>query len=604
MRVDSRKVRECLAKVLASSSFAGAARMQQFLRFVVEETLEGRAGEIKETVVAMRVFGRRGDFDSRSDSVVRVQATNLRKRLREYYQVEGVGDGVVIELPPGSYAPVFRSVTGARALDARRKKRKWLLPAIGLAIAAALALWTYGWLERNSSTPVAVLPFASHDAGPESDYLAEGVAEDLMTALARWPDLRVVARDSAFQFRGKNLGAREIGRELGARVLVEGSIRGTRDRLTVTAQLVDSGSGFALWSERWEGPADEVALFEERIAVGVRQALGKTPGGREAGAAAAPIRPPLPAAQEAYWRGRILLSKPIDAQAGSIPLLEQAVAADPQYAPAHAALATAYTMALYHGSISPRDEPLKKARREGARAIELDPASSEAYASLAMIAFAFDHDWAAAERGFEKALELNPSDARGHLQYSMGLTTRGRFREAIAHAERTRVLDPLSFAATNYLAIALYCGGRYGESVTAARQALAADPGYSIAHVAIGRGLAMEGSFPQALAEFDLATQKYGRQPWILGRMGYTMARAGRTAQARAIIEELGGIEGLGVHSAFVYAGLGDRQRSLDALELAFRQGSVDLDFMAVDPMLAGLRAEPRFLALKRRMGL
>jgi hypothetical protein len=122
--------------------------------------------------------------------------------------------------------------------------------------------------------------------------------------------------------------------------------------------------------------------------------------------------------------------------------------------------------------------------------------------------------------------------------------------------------------------------------------------------VAIGRGLAMEGSFPQALAEFDLATQKYGRQPWILGRMGYTMARAGRTAQARAIIEELGGIEGLGVHSAFVYAGLGDRQRSLDALELAFRQGSVDLDFMAVDPMLAGLRAEPRFLALKRRMGL
>jgi tetratricopeptide (TPR) repeat protein len=221
-----------------------------------------------------------------------------------------------------------------------------------------------------------------------------------------------------------------------------------------------------------------------------------------------------------------------------------------------------------------------------------------------MIAFAFDHDWAAAERGFEKALELNPSDARGHLQYSMGLVTRGRFREAIAHVERARLLDPLSFAATNYLAIALYCGGRYRESVAAARQALAADPGFNSAHVAIGRGLAVEGSLPQALAEFDLAIAKYGRQPWILGRMGYALGRAGRTTEALAVVSEIAASGGPPVQSAFVYAGLGDRQRALDALDAAFQQGNIDLNFMAVEPMLASLRAEPRFLALKRRMGL
>lgn len=597
------EVRECLAKVLASPSFAGAVRLQQFLRFAVEETLEGRAGEIKETVVAMRVFGRRGDFDSRSDSVVRVQATYLRKRLREYYQAEGASDGVVIELPPGTYAPVFRPATAQPAVAVEPKKRKWLLPVAGLAIlAGALGLSTYGWLERHSPTSIAVLPFAFHDAAAGDDYLAEGLADDLMTALERWPDLRVVARDSAFQFRGKSVGAQAIGRELGARLLVEGSIRGTRDHLTITAQLVNSASGFALWSERWEGPTDEVPLFEERIAAAVRQTLGRTPGKREA--AAAPIRPPLPAAQEAYWRGRILLSRPVEMQAASIPFLEQAVAADPQYAPAHAALATAYTMGLYHGFLYPHEEPLKKARREGARAIELDPASSEAYASLAMIAFALDHDWPAAERGFEKALELNPSDARGHMQYSMGLTTRGRFREAIVHIDRARALDPLSFVATNYLAIALYCAGRYGESVAAARHALAADPTYSAALVAMGRGLAMQGDYPQALAEFDRAIAKYGRRPWILGRMGYTLARVGRTAEARGIVEELDAMKYDGIHAAFLYAGLGDRRRALDELEIAFRQGNVDLDFMAVEPMLASLRAEPRFLALKRRMGL
>ena len=281
-----------------------------------------------------------------------------------------------------------------------------------------------------------------------------------------------------------------------------------------------------------------------------------------------------------------------------------AVQADPQYAPAHAALATAYVMALYHGTVYPRDEPLRKARREAARALALDPASAEAYASLAMLSFAFDHDWISAQRGFEKALELNPSDARAHLQYAMGLVTRGRFSQAVAHVNQARVLDPLSFAATNYLAIALYCAGHYDESIAAARQTLTADPGFASAHVAIGRGMAVKGDFPRAAAEFAMAMQKYGREPWILGRMGYALARAGHTAQALGIVKEIDRLEGPAVQIAFVYAGLGDHQRSLDALDRAFQQGNVDLDFMAVEPMLAGLRAEPRFLTLKSRMGL
>jgi serine/threonine-protein kinase len=602
--VDSREVREHLEKVLASSSFGGAPRVQQFLRFVVEETLEGRVGDLKESVVAVSVFGRRSDFDSHSDSVVRVQASHLRKRLREYYLTEGVQDGIVIELPSGAYVPAFRPAAGLPAAVARRRTPKWLLPAAGLLViaAAAFALWTSRWLVRNSPTSIAVLPFASLDAAPESEYLGEGIAEDLMTALARSQDLRVVARTSAFQFRDKNVNAASVGRDLGASVLLEGSLRGDPDHLKIAAQLVNASSGFDLWSESWEGPAGDAPLFEERIVRAVRQVLGK--GGDRAQADAAPaIRPPLPGAQEAYWRGRYLLSKGHESRAGSIRFLEEAARADPQYAPAWAGLATAYATMAFHmeGDI---DELLAKARSAGGRALQIDPDSVEALGSLAVLSYAFDRDWAGAERGFERALELNPSYARGHLQYAMGLISRARFDAAIAHIRAARVLDPLSFAIGNDLALALECAGRYDESIASSRQTLRSDPTFAYAHVPLGDALAMKGDFAAAIAEFDRATQKLGRGAWILGEMGYTLARAGKKAEAENIAREIESDDGPGVQLAHVYAALGDKARALDALDRAYAQRIVDLNFMAVDPMLATLRTEPRFLALKARLGL
>ncbi|MGO9097399.1 MAG: tetratricopeptide repeat protein [Bryobacteraceae bacterium] len=579
--------------------------MQQFLRFVVEETLEGRVGEIKESVVAIHVFGRSSDFDSHSDSVVRVQATHLRKRLREYYRVEGQHDGLVIELPPGAYVPVFRPATVPAGAVAGRPRRRWPLPVVAAlaVLAAAVGLWTSGWLTRDSPTSIAVLPFATLDAGPQDDYLSEGIAEDLMTALARSPDLRVVARSSAFQFRQKNVNARSVGRDLGASVLVEGSIRGNRDHLKVSAQLVNASSGFDLWSESWEGPASDAPLFEEQIVRGVHQALGKWRGKREPTALATAIRPPLPSAQEAYWRGRYLLSKGYEARAASIRFLEQAARADPQYAPAYAGLATAYSTMAFHleGDI---DELLAKARSAGGRALQLDPASAESLASLAVLRYAFDHDWASAERDFERALELNPSYARGHLQYAMGLVSRAKFDAAVAHFRAARVLDPLSYAIGNDLAVALECAGRYDESIASARQTLRSDPKYVYAHIPLGIDLAVQGNSTAAIAEFEPAIQALGRSAWILGPLGYALARAGRKADAANIAREIESADGPGVQLAHVYAGLGDKPRALDALERAYAQRIVDLNFMAVDPLLASLRAEPRFLALKRRMGL
>jgi len=600
MRVDSRKVREHLDKVLASSSFAGAPRMQQFLRFVVEETLEGRAAEIKESVVAVQVFGRRSDFDSHSDSVVRVHATHLRQRLQQYYQTEGPRDAMVIDLPPGAYVPTFRPVNGFNGAAAGERRRTWLLPAAALALlAAAIALGTFDWLARNAPTSIAVLPFATLDAAQGNDYLAEGIAEDLMMSLAQSPRLRVVARTSAFQYRDRNINVRLVGRDLGASVLLEGSIRGNRDHLKIDAQLVNAANGFDLWSQSWEGPAGDASLFEEQTAQAVFHVLGK----REPTTSAPPVRPPLPGAQEAYWRGRYLLNKGHQTRTSSIQFLEQAARADPQYASAYAGLTTAYATMAFHmeGDVG---ELVAKARSAGGRALQLDPASSETLASLAVLSYAFDHDWASAERNFERALELNPSDARAHVQYALGLVTRARFDAAIAHIREARVLDPLSYAIGNDLALALQCAGRYDAAVASARQTLRNDPKFVYAHVPLGEALAMKGDFTAAVGEFQQAIQTLGRNGWILGPMGYALARAGRKVEAANIAREIESADGSPVSLAYVCAALGDKPRALDALERAYAQRIVDLNFMAVDPMLASLRAEPRFLTLKRRMGL
>jgi len=245
-----------------------------------------------------------------------------------------------------------------------------------------------------------------------------------------------------------------------------------------------------------------------------------------------------------------------------------------------------------------------KARSAGGRALQLDPASAETLASLAVLSYAFDHDWAGAERGFERALDLNPSYARGHLQYALGLLTRARFDAAIAHIRAARALDPLSYAIGNDLATALVCAGRYDEAIASARQTLRNDPTFAYAHVALGDALAMKGDSTAALAEFEQAIRTLGRGPWILGPMGYALARAGRNAEAQNIAREIESDDGGGAQLAHVYAALGDKPRALDALERAYAQRIVDLNFMAVDPLLVTLRAEPRFVALKTRLGL
>ena len=595
-------VRAELERVIGSARFAASERHRRLLRFVVEETLAGRGSSIKELVLAMEVFGRDSSFDPRTDSIVRSEARNLRARLDEYYRNEGNGDPVVIDLPKGSYVPVFRAIAVERS-PSRFLRSLVITLAAGVLVVAVAA----GWLLRPgvrgaAERSIAVLPFLNLTGSGDSDYAVDGFVEDLTTDLARLPGLRVAARTSAFQYRGRNTDVRRIGQELGVDAVLEGSLRQEQGAVKITAQLVSTRNGYHLWSNSYQRePAGEQEA-EREIVTSVGQALGIRP---RAGETARHV--PLPEAREAYWRGRYLYA---DWQRvpDSVPFFEQAVKADPLFAEAWAALALAHSNLAFHlaGNVDEETAEMKAAAR---RALSLDSAIPEAYSALAVASYSYDHDWPAAEQGYRRALEVNPSYVGGHRGFALALVSRGRFREAIEHLETAQQLDPLSVLATNNLATTLYCARRYDVAIRVAHHHLEMDPHFFPAWVVIAQCEAEKSSFREALAALEKAKAEGGtNDTMVLGPLGHALAHTGRTQEAAAVVAQLRSIQGATANAevqiAAVLTALGEKRQAIESLGRAADRHVTDVTFIGVNPVFDPLRGEPDFLVLCARLGL
>ena len=572
-------VRAQLDRMLASSVFASSERQLRFLRYVVEETVAGRSGGIKETVIASDVFGRAPSvFDPRTDSSVRVEARNLRARINEYYLTEGRFDPIVIALPRGSYVPQFHLRPGGPP-----NRAHWLRTIALAALIAAVAgivWWRIASPPRASS--IAVLPFLNLSGGGD-DHIADGIVEDLTTDLAEMPGLRVAARTSAFRFRDRNEDVRRIGRELGVATVLEGSVRRNGVTLRVSAQLIETGSGYHLWARTYESGIAEAGETEAGILKAVSAALRVTPGAQT-------VRNPPPEARDAYWRGRYLLAT-WQRQGDSLAQFEEAVRRDPQYAEAWSALALARaTMVFQHEG--PTAQLAIEARDAVQHALALDDASSEAWHARALLDYAYDRDWPTAERSFQRALELNPNSAPVRRAFALALASRGRTREALEQLEEVRRLDPLTLLATNTQGVVLYLGHRYDEAIALARSHLKIEPDYLMANFLIAVCDVEKGKNAEALTEFRKVVAQY-RSIQILGRYGNALARAGRESEARAVLAELQTLDKpageAGVGLAMVYAGLGDKANAVQALAQGAAAHQTDAAFNAVDPMLAPL---------------
>ena len=426
------QVRSQLEKILASLGFQRNERLSKFLRLVVEQHLQGKAVELKESLLGIEVFGRRPGFDPRRDSVVRTEAARLRARLSQYYAGEGAGDPVVIELPKGGYAPVFRrpeaggerTAPGLKGALLRLGARRRLTAALaGLALVLAASAW---WWVRHKGAPIAiaVLPLNNLSEDPANDYFADGLTSEIIRNLSTLEGLAVRSQTSSFAFKGKARNVHEAGRQLDAEYILEGSVLRAGQQLRINILLVRVRDDFPLWSGRFDRELTDVFAIQDEISRGIVNGLRlKLERGRRRYETSAE-------AYDLYLRARAYQRQADEGPGQRIKLFEAAIAKDPTFAPGWAALAA--QRALRSGFFrSDHAEEAVKMRAAAEKAIQLDPLLAEAHDALGM-AHARDAEWEQSEKSFRRAIELDPSRSLSHGHFAMYLLLPlGRIEEAL-----------------------------------------------------------------------------------------------------------------------------------------------------------------------------
>jgi TolB-like protein/DNA-binding winged helix-turn-helix (wHTH) protein/Tfp pilus assembly protein PilF len=384
---------------------------------------------------------------------------------------------------------------------------------------------------------LAVLPFANLSADPDNEFLSDGIADDLLAALSRVPELRVPGRTSCFAFKGKSEDLRKIGQALGVETVLEGSVRRAASRLRITVQLINVADGYHLWSERYDREMADVFAIQDEITRAIVAALMPNLAAGEPA-----IRVPrYTSSLEAYelcLRARYHHQKwTRDGLGTAIRFFEQAAARDPNCSPIYAGLAHVYRMSSYFGDL-PTREGLQKAKDAALRALELDDGSAAAHVRMADILCFKDWDWAGAEREFQRALELDPDNSEALSRYGVFLWAKLRHAEALLRLQKALETDPFALDTNSHLAWVLMSLGRLDEAEELARKILAMNPSLFSGYQILAAVKGLRGMWAEAAQDCEKAIALEGR-PQILGVLCVCHVRAGRPAEARLALEQL-----------------------------------------------------------------
>jgi len=455
---------------------------------------------------------------------------------------------------------------------------------------------------------VAVLPFANMSADPEQEYFCDGMAEDVINALAHVEGLQVAARTSAFAFKGQNRDVREIGRLLDVGAVLEGSVRRAGSRLRITAQLVRVADGMHLWSERFDRQLDDVFAIQDEISLTIVDRLKVQLVAHEE-ARVVKRHTVDPEAHNLYLKGRYLFARRSEGDiARAMACYEQARAQDPEYVLPYVGLADALLVLGQWAWLRPV-EAFPRAKAELERALALDGNLAEAHASLGYLATIYDWDWTLAEQCFARALNLNPRYGLAHHWYGILLCARERFAEAIRESQAYLALEPLSPIANTHAGQILLHAGRFAEAIEQLGKALELEPNLGMAHVWLQLTYLATGRIQDALDTSANLSRTMGRiaPAWRV----LALARAGRAEEARRALAELDQVARSGnlgpANLPFALAALGDTEAAVQRLEQAFKERHPQLPFMKLlhlGPEWDRVLADARVQALMRKMGL
>jgi serine/threonine-protein kinase len=513
--------------------------------------------------------------------------------------------GLRDEVPAALEAVVSRALE--REVAVRFQTARDFGEALELAEAGGMPA-AAGAAPREARAPsIAVLPFANMSADPENEFFSDGIAEELMSALSKLEGLHVVARASAFAFKGRNEDVREIGRRLGVLTVLEGSVRKAGARVRIMAELIDVKDGYQLWSERYDRQLDDVFAIQDEIAGAIASVLKAKLLGAVAPAAGRGAGDPR--AYEAYLRGRHQWNKRTEsALQRGIEDFERAIACDPRYAPAYAGLADSYVVLGMYG-LMPPDVVMPKAKEAAQQALAIDVSLAEAHTSLGCARAVYDWDWGAADAAFRRAIALNPQYAVARQWYAMNcLVPQGRFADARAQFERAQALDPLSPTLNASIGLQEFFARRYDAAAAKLRETLVIDEDFGPAHYFLGQVCEQLGQYDEAVQVLERAIALSERSPETVAALARAHAVAGHRADAEALLEGLLRRSGEGYVSpallADVHLGLGDHEAGLGCLEQAAMGRAADLAWIKVRPVYDVVREHPRFRALLVKTGL
>jgi TolB-like protein/Tfp pilus assembly protein PilF len=462
---------------------------------------------------------------------------------------------------------------------------------------------------ETSTARLVVLPFANLSDDPSQEYFSDGLTEEMITQIGRLCPgrLGVIARTSSMLFKRSTKSASEIGRELSADYLLEGSVRREGDRVRITAQLIEARTEVHLWAETYDRSVGEALILQAEVSAHIARSLAMelVPGQVDVLGRATPRRTE---AYQVYLKGRYHWNQSgIGSVKTALSFYERALELDPDFAAAHSAVARARISLANHSS-QPGRPALEQARASALRSIELDPGSSDGHLALAEVRRALEWNWRLAEDEYRTAIALSPSCESAHRHYANFLAAMSRFAEAKTEADRACDVDPLCLVVTSSAAWVRYVAREYPSAIERIRHVLDMDPGFPPARRILGAALLGAGRTDEAVFELSAAAGATGDDRISLAWLAHAMALAGARDEARGIVARLESPADKsyvsGYNLALAHAGLGNREDAFRLLDKATSDREPSIVNLVVEPRFEALRRDPRYATLVAKLSL
>jgi serine/threonine protein kinase/tetratricopeptide (TPR) repeat protein len=454
---------------------------------------------------------------------------------------------------------------------------------------------------------IAVLPFENTAGDPEHEYLSDGITGSLINILATIPKLRVMAQSTILRYKGRKIDPQAIGRELNVRAVLTGRVMQSGGSLRIGAELVDVATGTQLWGAQYDRKPGDIFVVQDEISNEISEKL-RLQLSRKEKKRLARHHTENTEAYQLYLKGRHHWNKwTEEGFYKAIEYFQQAVEKDPSYALAYTGLADSYVLLGWNSYLPPK-EAFPKGKAAATAALKLDPDLAEAHTPLAAVLWLHDWQWEEARTEFKRSLELCPTYATANHWYAEYVMTMGRHEEAMARMKKTQDLDPLWLIINVAVGWAFYNARRYEEAIEQLRRTIELEPNYPLTYWILGLLLRKTGRYEMAVAEGERGVKLSGGSPVMRAALAHTLGVAGRTAEARQILDDLTELAKQKYVAPYFFAGihigLGENDRAIEYLEKSYEEHSHWLIYLHIDPSMDGLRDHPRFQELLRRIGL